>query len=108
MDGSVPAKNQRVMMLLNVTLTVFAAASLHVAMPAIGHAFEAANPGVAVSGGCDIGRGCLLGAGAVVLEHLSLEAGVTVGSGAVVTKHVAAGATVVGIPARPLNRGPEQ
>jgi len=66
------------------------------------------NPGVAVSGGCDIGRGCLIGAGAVVLEHLSLEAGVTVGAGAVVTKHVAAGATVVGIPARPLNRGPEQ
>jgi molybdate transport system substrate-binding protein len=37
------------MMLLNVTLTVFAAASLHVAMPAIGHAFEAAHPGIAVS-----------------------------------------------------------
>jgi molybdate transport system substrate-binding protein len=37
------------MTFLNVTLTVFAAASLHVAMPAIGHAFEAAHPGVAVS-----------------------------------------------------------
>jgi molybdate transport system substrate-binding protein len=37
------------MIFLNVTLTVFAAASLHVAMPAIGHAFETANPGVAVS-----------------------------------------------------------
>jgi molybdate transport system substrate-binding protein len=37
------------MILLNVTLTVFAAASLHVAMPAIGHAFESAHPGVAVS-----------------------------------------------------------
>jgi len=49
MDGSVPAKNRRVMMLLNVTLSVFAAASLHVAMPAIGHAFEAAHPGVSVS-----------------------------------------------------------
>ena len=37
------------MIFLNVTLTVFAAASLHVAMPAIGHAFEVAHPGVAVS-----------------------------------------------------------
>jgi molybdate transport system substrate-binding protein len=37
------------MILLNVTLTVFAAASLHVAMPAIGHAFESAHPGVAVT-----------------------------------------------------------
>jgi molybdate transport system substrate-binding protein len=37
------------MIFLNVTLTVFAAASLHVAMPAIGHAFETAHPGVAVS-----------------------------------------------------------
>jgi molybdate transport system substrate-binding protein len=37
------------MIFLNVTLTVFAAASLHVAMPAIGHAFESAHPGVAVS-----------------------------------------------------------
>jgi molybdate transport system substrate-binding protein len=37
------------MIFLNVTLTVFAAASLHVAMPAVGHAFETAHPGVAVS-----------------------------------------------------------
>jgi sugar O-acyltransferase (sialic acid O-acetyltransferase NeuD family) len=66
------------------------------------------NPGVAVSGRCHIGRGCLLGAGAVVLEHLSVEAGAVVGAGAVVTKNVPAGATVVGIPARPLNRGHEQ
>jgi molybdate transport system substrate-binding protein len=36
------------MVFLNVTLTVFAAASLHVAMPAIGHAFEAVNPGVTI------------------------------------------------------------
>jgi molybdate transport system substrate-binding protein len=37
------------MLFLNATLTVFAAASLHVAMPAIGQAFEAAHPGVTVS-----------------------------------------------------------
>jgi molybdate transport system substrate-binding protein len=37
------------MIFINVTLTVFAAASLHGAMPAIGHAFEAAHPGVTVS-----------------------------------------------------------
>jgi sugar O-acyltransferase (sialic acid O-acetyltransferase NeuD family) len=66
------------------------------------------NPGVAVSGGCRIGRGCLLGAGAVVLEHLSLDAGAIVGAGAVVTKDVAAATTVVGVPARPLNRDDEQ
>lgn len=49
MGDTLLALNSVWMLLLNVTLTVFAAASLHVAMPAIGHAFEAANPGVAVS-----------------------------------------------------------
>jgi sugar O-acyltransferase (sialic acid O-acetyltransferase NeuD family) len=66
------------------------------------------NPGVAVSGGCHIGRGCLLGAGAVVLEHLTLDTGVIVGAGAVVTKDVPAGMTAVGIPARALDRRPDQ
>ncbi len=66
------------------------------------------NPGVAISGGCHIGRGCLLGVGAIVLEHLTLATGVIVGAGSVVTKDVAAGMTVVGIPARALDRRPEQ
>ena len=48
MNDTRPLLNIVPMFLLNVTLTVFAAASLHVAMPAIGHAFEAANQGVAV------------------------------------------------------------
>jgi molybdate transport system substrate-binding protein len=49
MGDAVIALNLTLMIFLNVTLTVFAAASLHVAMPGIGHAFEAMNPGVTVS-----------------------------------------------------------
>ena len=43
------AMNLTLMIFLNSTLTVFAAASLHLALPLIGHAFEASHPGVSVS-----------------------------------------------------------
>jgi acetyltransferase-like isoleucine patch superfamily enzyme len=46
-----------------------------------------------------------IGGGAVILSGVRIGAGATVGAGAVVTKDVPAGATVVGNPARILQKG---
>jgi len=46
--------------------------------------------------------GATIGSGATILGGLTIGAGSTVGAGAVVTRDVAAGATVVGNPAREL------
>ena len=62
------------------------------------------NSGVKLSGGVEIGSRCLVGAGATILQYLKVGDEVTVGAGSVVTKDVAAGTTVVGVPAKPLNR----
>jgi UDP-2-acetamido-3-amino-2,3-dideoxy-glucuronate N-acetyltransferase len=47
-------------------------------------------------------RGASIGSGAVILGGVRIGAGATIGAGAVVVDDVAAGATVVGNPARPL------
>ncbi len=60
------------------------------------------NPGANLSGGVVLGDGVLVGAGAVVLQYRTIGEGSTVGAGAVVTHDVQPGATVVGVPARPL------
>ena len=59
-------------------------------------------PGVAIGGGVTIGDGAFVGIGARILPNLTIGAGATVGGGAVVIDDVAPGATVVGVPARPV------
>ena len=60
------------------------------------------NPSVNISGGVEVGDGVLIGTGAQVLQYLRVGRGATVGAGAVVVKDVPEGATVAGVPARPL------
>jgi sugar O-acyltransferase (sialic acid O-acetyltransferase NeuD family) len=66
------------------------------------------NPGINLSGGVDIGSRCLIGTGATILQYLKIGEDVTVGAGSVVTKDVPAGATVIGVPAKPLTPRPGQ
>jgi len=60
--------------------------------------------GVTLSGEITIGVGCHLGTGASVIQGRSLGEGCLVAAGAVVVKDVPPGATVMGIPARRVDR----
>ena len=62
------------------------------------------SPGVLVNGDCTIGDGAFLGTAAVVTRGCRVGRNATVGAGAVVLADVPDGATVVGVPARPIRR----
>lgn len=62
------------------------------------------SPGVHLAGGCVLEESVFVGTGAAVLPGIHIEKGAIIGAGAVVTKNVAAGTTVVGVPARPIQR----
>ena len=67
-------------------------------------------PGVRLSGYVHVKAGAYLGTGAVTVQghqgrRLVIGEAAVVGAGAVVTTDVPAGATYVGIPARPIRRG---
>jgi UDP-perosamine 4-acetyltransferase len=67
--------------------------------------FAHVAPGATIGGGVTIGDLAFVGIGATVLPGITVGAGAMVGAGAVVIADVAPGATVVGVPARPLGDG---
>ncbi|GCD78091.1 transferase [Thermaurantimonas aggregans] len=66
--------------------------------------YSSLMPGVHISGQVRIGKEVMIGTGAVVLNGVTIGNGATVGAGAVVNKDVPEGATVVGVPAKPIQR----
>jgi acetyltransferase-like isoleucine patch superfamily enzyme len=52
-----------------------------------------------------LGRGCVIGAGAVVLPELSIGSNSVVGAGSVVTKDVPDNCLVLGVPAKVVRTG---
>jgi sugar O-acyltransferase (sialic acid O-acetyltransferase NeuD family) len=63
-------------------------------------------PGARIGAGVSIGAGSHIGIGAAVRQGQRIGAGAIVGAGAVVVHDVPDGATVAGVPARPLERTP--
>ena len=62
------------------------------------------SPGARILGRCRLGYGCQVGAMAVVLPGMTIGDAAIIGAGAVVTQPVPAGTTVVGVPARRINK----
>ena len=61
-------------------------------------------PGARIAGDVYIEEHAFIGTGAVILPRIRIGRGAIVGAGAVVIRDVAVGQTVVGNPAKPLNR----
>lgn len=68
----------------------------------VGH-YVTVLPGATVSGGVVLADGVSVGTGANIRQGIEVGEGAIVGAGAVVVHDVAAGATVVGVPARPVS-----
>jgi sugar O-acyltransferase (sialic acid O-acetyltransferase NeuD family) len=75
----------------------------------IGHDVQVSDfcsimPGVNISGGAKLHHGVYVGTGAKLIKATDLGSYCTVGAGAVVDADVKANSTVVGVPARPINK----
>ncbi len=70
----------------------------------VGHDCRLARGVHVASGAGSVGRFTWVGVGAAVRQGVCLGEGVTIGAGAAVVRDVADGATMVGVPARPMRR----
>ena len=61
-------------------------------------------PGAHLAGDVQVGQGALVGVGAAIIPGRRVGAWTTVGAGAAVVTDVPDGATVVGVPARPITK----
>jgi acetyltransferase-like isoleucine patch superfamily enzyme len=61
-------------------------------------------PGAHLAGEVQIGASSWIGIGSSVCQGIRIGSRVTVGAGAVVTEDVLDGVTVLGVPARPINK----
>ena len=61
-------------------------------------------PGATICGGVSVGPRSRVWAGATIVNSITVGSDATIGAGAVVIRDVADGATVVGVPARPIER----
>jgi len=66
--------------------------------------FVTLGPGAKVNGNVTIGNHTYIGSGAVIRQGTKIGAGATNGMGAIVTRDVPPGITVVGNPAKPLDK----
>ncbi len=66
--------------------------------------YATVGPGVRIGGDTGIGASTTIGIGATIIDHLRIGSHVVVAAGAVVVSDVADGTTVMGVPARPVDR----
>lgn len=62
------------------------------------------GPNATIGGGAKLKKGCFIGTGAIVMGERTIGEGSIVGAGAVVTKDVPPFTTVIGIPAKPMEK----
>jgi sugar O-acyltransferase (sialic acid O-acetyltransferase NeuD family) len=67
--------------------------------------FAHVAPGCALAGAVRVGEGAFCGIGSAVIPGVSIGAWAVVGAGAAVVRDVPGGATIAGVPARPLRGG---
>lgn len=62
------------------------------------------SPGVRISGRCNIGNQVFIGTGAIVMPGINIGNNCQIGAGAVVNRNVPTNSTVVGVPAKPVQK----
>lgn len=66
--------------------------------------YSSVMPGAHISGAVAVGKRVFIGTGVAILQHISIHDNAIIGAGAVVTKSIQKPETVVGIPARTLEK----